>query len=773
MSPARRRHTRLIFALAGAQMLSGAAAAQQAAEPVQSANPPAAAAPAEAQPLPELEVVGKKKQAAKKKPVAQKQKPAKAVATPQAAPPPVAQEPVPEAASPGKKFDDTINAATGPVEGYVPTATTTGSKTATPITEIPQSVSVVTADRIRDQAPQALEAALRYVPGVYAEPYGFDSRGDYTTIRGTAPTQFLNGLKRGFYFYDFGKPDPFELERIEVLRGPGSMLYGQHASGGLINMISKRPQEKASGEVGVQYGSYDRRRVEFDSTGAVTDDGKWLYRVVGVAHEGDTQMDNTDNSRLLLSPSLTFRPQAGTSLTLLGHLQKDTASSSTLGFMPNSGTRVPGPSGRRIPTSTNPSNADFDKYDTENESVTVLFDHRVNDYLSVHQSARYMNFEVTQRGLYPNIYDLTGKDPANGPYLDPERRLIDRYTYATDASGDVWNSDTRAEVKANTGPVKHQILAGFDFTRYALDEAYGDGYDPTPFDLYDPDYSQPTTMPDFYLFTDSTQTARGLYLMDQMRIGPLIGIAGVRYDNVVDDEVVLGKQENSAVTKRFALIYETPFKVNPYVSYGESFDSVPASQGVFFKPVRGELMEAGVKYQPNAKTLISAAVFQLDELNRVAFGDNPAAPPRQLGATRVEGFEIEALVGVTRNFDVIASYSYTDAMIEKGDDAGTRIPFIPDHLASLWGIYKFDSGWLKGFSVGGGVRYVGEIGEDFWQTEDFTLFDAMIAYETEKWRWSLNGSNLEDEAHVASCDPRGDCFYGQRLNVTTTLTHKF
>lgn len=745
----------------------------------QESPPPAPAAKApDAASLPAIEVVGKKQGAAKKKQTAKQGKSApkaKSVVPATPSPQPQAQ---PTPPTPGQSFDNEIKAATGPVDGYVAGATATATKTATPVALTPQSISVVTADRMRDQAAYSVESALRYVPGVNAEPYGFDSRGDYTTVRGTTPTQFLDGLKRGFYFYDFGKPDPFELERIEVLRGPASNLYGQHTSGGLINMISKRPQQESQGEIGVEYGSYDRKRVEFDTTGAMSADGRWLYRLVGVAHEGETQMDFTDNSRLLLAPSLTFKPQAGTTFTVLGHLQSDTASSSTLGFFPNKGTLTPGDNGRRISTSTNPSNPDFDRYDTDNRFITVLADHRVNDVLSLHQSARYTEFELTQRGLYPDIYSESL--PFLDPYIDPAGTQVNRFIYATDAKGQIWNSDTRAELKLSTGPIKHRVLVGYDYVRYALQENYREDFDDTPFNVFDPNYTTTPPIdpnsPDFFSqITDQVQTSQGVYLQDQFRLGPLLATAGVRFDQVEDRDPSVGKDSKSATSQRYALIYETGNGFNPYVSFGQSFEPVAGQDinGAFFKPIIGEIKEIGFKYQVAPKTLISGAIYQLDEENRLSTDPTNPNFSVQLGQTRVEGFELEALVGVTSNFNLIANYAYTDAKITSGDDAGSVIFYVPEHLASFWGVYKFDSGYLKNVSIGAGVRYVGVTGEDYWEAPGVTLFDAMIAYDTDHWRWALNGSNLEDEVHIAGCDPRGDCFYGQRLNVTTSLSYKF
>jgi iron complex outermembrane recepter protein len=167
--------------------------------------------------------------------------------------------------------------ATGPVRGYLANQSGTGTKTDTPLRETPQSITVVTADRITDQGALTVQESLRYVPGVFADAYGPDSRGDYPRVRGQDPNIYLDGTRvvNTFQFNEW-RPDPYTLERIEVLRGPSSVLYGDTSTAGLLNLISKRPQPEAFNEIGVQYGSFNRKQLQMDSTGKLTKDGEWL-----------------------------------------------------------------------------------------------------------------------------------------------------------------------------------------------------------------------------------------------------------------------------------------------------------------------------------------------------------------------------------------------------------------------------------------------------------------------------------------------------------------
>ena len=151
---------------------------------------------------------------------------------------------------------------------------------------------MVTADRITDQGAPTVQESLRYVPGVFADAYGPDSRGDYPRIRGQDPNIYLDGTRVvNTYNFNEWRPDPYTLERIEVLRGPSSVLYGDTSTAGLLNLISKRPQAEAANEIGVQYGSFNRKQVQIDSTGKLTKDGEWLYRFIGVYRDSNTQTD--------------------------------------------------------------------------------------------------------------------------------------------------------------------------------------------------------------------------------------------------------------------------------------------------------------------------------------------------------------------------------------------------------------------------------------------------------------------------------------------------
>ncbi|MBR0750577.1 TonB-dependent siderophore receptor [Bradyrhizobium jicamae] len=661
--------------------------------------------------------------------------------------------------------------ATGPVHGYLANQSGTGTKTDTPLRETPQSITVVTADRVADQAASTVQETLRYVPGVFADAYGPDSRGDYPRIRGQDPNIYLDGTRvvNTFQFNEW-RPDPYTLERIEVLRGPSSVLYGDTSTAGLLNLISKRPQAESSNEIGVQYGSFNRKQMQVDSTGKLTKDGEWLYRFVGVFRDSNSQTDYVPDDRIVLAPSLTWRPTNNTSWTVLVTYQKDKTGSSTA-FLPHEGTLYPGPNGF-IPLQRFTSDPSWDRYQTETAAVSSLFEHRFNDALTIRQSMRYAHVEGIYHGMYPDVYS----NPQD-PFLDPARRTVARYIWARDTVKDSFTSDSNAELKFVSGPVQHKALFGVDYRGLGERASSGSGYDATPFDLYAPVYTG-VTPPTMAAEPDLRQSQLGLYAQDQMRLGRWLAVVGIRHDYVTNNIQGSPTENLQATTGRAGLMYELPFGLTPYVTYAQSFNPIFGSgvcaSGVC-APQRGEMVELGFKYNLMPGTAINGAIFDTIERNRLATDpDNPLLSV-QTGKVRIRGAELEVITRVTPELDLIGAYSYLDARVESGDNAGKHVETVPEHQASLWAKYRLTLLGLPGVTVGGGVRYIGQSwdGTDTIRTPDYTLFDAMIRYENGPWRFQVNATNLADKRHVTTCLARGDCFYGMGRTVLSSLTYRF
>ena len=225
-------------------------------------------------------------------------------------------------------------------------------------------------------------------------------------------------------------------------------------------------------------------------------------------------------------------------------------------------------------------------------------------------------------------------------------------------------------------------------------------------------------------------------------------------------------------------MYELPFGLTPYVTYGQSFNPIFGS-GVcasgICAPQRGEMVELGFKYNPMPGSTINGAIFDTVERNRLATDPDNALLSVQTGKVRIRGAELEVITRVTPELDLIGAYSYLDARVESGDNAGKHVETVPEHQASLWAKYRLTLLGLPGVTVGGGVRYIGRSwdGTDTIRTPDYALFDAMIRYENGPWRFQVNATNLADKRHVTTCLARGDCFFGMGRTVLSSLTYRF
>lgn len=660
-----------------------------------------------------------------------------------------------------------VERGNGPVDGYVARRSASATKTDTPIIETPQSISVITRDRIRDQGSLTIQDALRYVSGMRGEAYGIDSRGDSALVRGTSPGVFLDGLQKGVGYYNNTRTDPFTLERIEVLKGPSSMLYGQSPVGGLLNLVSKRPQAEQRSELQLQYGTFDRKQIAFDSTGPLDDEGTLLYRVIAIQRDSDTQVDHVKDNRLLFMPSLTWRPNEQFEWTLMANVQKDD-SGTTSSFLPHRGTVLSAPYGK-IDSDRFVSEPGFDEYDTEQKALTSQMSWRLDDTWTLRQNLRWQKSKVSYQTMYGYPFGL-----------NPDDRTINRVYSVSKPEVTIWTADHQAESRFDTGALQHTLLVGVDYQHSVTDEK--SAFDvTTPLDVYAPVYG--SFDPSVVSLTDVPQqrtSQKGLYVQDQIRYLKWLMTLGLRKD-WADTRVEDGdRQKDDAVTGRVGLTYLFDNGVAPYISYSESFSPIiglNADTQQSYKPLEGEQWELGVKYQPpGSNTLLTAAVFDLREQNRQIFGVTPRGD-RQAGETQVRGVELEGLVEVTPEWDLIATYTYLDSEIVEGEEGeqGNRIASVPEHMASLWSQHRFSIAGIPGFSVGAGVRYVGASwdGADNVKTPSTTLFDAMLGYAYQDWSFTLNATNLEDETYYTTCLSRGDCFTGNRRTVVATASYSF
>ncbi|HSH73104.1 MAG TPA: TonB-dependent siderophore receptor [Methylophilaceae bacterium] len=672
------------------------------------------------------------------------------------------------------------------VRGYIAKRAISATKTDTPIIEVPQSISVITADQMEDQKAESLQAALRYSAGVVADQYGDDSRGDSFAIRGLDATTYLNGLReRNTYYTETTRPDPYMLERIEILRGPSSMLYGNGGVGGIVNLVSKLPQAEAKREIGVSLGNYNRKQINADLTGPVADSDTLFYRVVMLGRDSDSAVDYAKSQRTLFAPSLTWRPNDKTSVTVLAQYQLDDGKS-TPQFFPFSSVLGGNPNGK-VSYSTFLSDPHFDRYRTESNAVGWKVEHAFNDTWTVRQNFRYTSSRNEYRSLYVNSFFGAGNpfaasDPVN-------QRVLNRYLDGLSTDSQIMRLDNNAQAKFDLGNTQHTLLMGVDYSRFRQDKNgfFGGpgspGYTGNPIDIYNPVYAPL----DFTGVTSyGQQVARqyqtGVYIQDQIKIDKRwIATLGLRRDEAKNDLEGAPAEIDKKTTGRYGLSYLLDNGWAPYVSYAESFLPVQGTtfSGALFKPQEGKQWEMGLKYMPaGSRSRFTASIYDLRDENRLTPDLLHAGSSVQQGRIRTIGVELEAAHSFANRLDVIAAYSHTDAKYDKSNtlgEKGNQVEAIPRNLASAWAIKRFAIGDTDGFRAGLGVRYIGDSYDSTNELKapDATLFDAMLGFDQGSWRYSLNASNLADKEYVSTCISRGDCWLGSRRVAIASATYSW
>ena len=672
-----------------------------------------------------------------------------------------------EASLPEVRVDAGAETATTPVIGYRAKNAVTATKTDTPLAETPQSVTVVTRDQMVDQGATNLQDALTYAAGVRSDAYGIDSRSDSFLVRGSDATIYLDGLQTysSGWYTSTARPDPYTLERLEVLRGPAGMLFGAGNAGGVVNMVSKRPQQETYREVGVQLGSFGRKQVQADLTGALTADGDWSYRLIALHRKSDTQVDYVPDDRSLVMPSLTWRPSAATSLTLQALWQKD-KTGSTSQFFPWKGTILPNINGP-LPSSRFIGEPG-DGYDTERKTFGWLFEHKFDDRWTFRQNFRASRTFNDSHYHYADSFSEPG-----GWSLDPlGQRLLGRYNGKSLAWTSMTGIDNHVEGHFDTGSVRHTLLVGAEYSRQRQDKTEGSAY--SAIDAYAPVYGigyVPVT--ELMRKPRTTQRNAGIYVQDQMKWNNWIFVAGLRHDRSTAGTAGSASETTSATSRRLGVMYTLPSGWSPYLSYTESFTPQAGTDadGRLFKPLRGEQVEAGVKYQPQGSpTSFTASAFSLKEKNRIVSDSTNPNYGRQVDATKNKGVELELKTTLARDFDLIANYTYIDV--------DHKLIDTPRNQVSVWGKYRFSIAGVPGFSAGAGVRYM----SGFRDVEgagagpyvpSVALLDLMLAYESAKWRYALNINNATDKTYFSTCLARGDCWYGARRNIVASATYRF
>lgn len=711
----------------------------------------------------------------------------------------------------------------GHVDGIVAHRSTTGTKTDSPLLTTPQSISVVTQDQIWTQGARSVAEALRYEAGVVSETRVGD-RFDNVFIRGYGGfggnanyLHFWDGLRlpRGAN-YAMPSVDPYLLERIEIARGPGSVLYGQNNLGGLVNLISKDPTPVPYHEIFTRFGNNNRIEGGFDFSGPIDPDGKLLYRLIGLGRKADADVNYTTTERYLIAPSITWRPDIDTKLTIRSSYDHD-PNSFQPNWLPALATLQKNPNGQ-IPRDFFSGHPDYNQYDRKQASVGYEFERHLNDSWTVRQNFRYMNVDSDFKALSVTGFGAAGSCGVGTPANLCIQRQITHYIENLDAIA----LDNQAETRFSTGWLQHKLLVGVDYQKSWANATFNNpSATVSPnINFLNPNYGT-ITPPALNTQTDQNRQQVGVYSQDEIKWGRLNISLGIRNDwaDASTSNVTLAsralsavaKPSDTAVTWRAGASYELDGGFAPYVSYSTSFEPVLGTDytGAPFRPTTGEQYEVGLKYQPvglNALfmasyyDLMQRNVLTIDTANRSNVNCTASAGycQTQLGGVHSKGVELSAKATLSKGFDLIASYTHVDIVTTEGTAIISTTPRLvtaslqgkvpvgaPSNTAALWLDYTMQGGPLAGFGLGGGVRYIGSSYGDNINTNAmivpaYTLVDAMLHYDLaglspqlRGWKAAVNVTNLFDKYYVSACASSNQCFVGNGRSTMGTLRYQW
>ncbi|AZT85685.1 TonB-dependent siderophore receptor [Marinobacter sp. NP-4(2019)] len=659
-------------------------------------------------------------------------------------------------------------------------ATRGATKTETPYVETPQAISVIDREEWEEKGAKSVQRAANYTPGVSTNQVGASNRYDYLILRGFSDgsinNTYLDGLKVMSDAGSFSSftIDPWFLERIEIVKGPTSVLYGQGSPGGLVALTSKKPEFQQGGEVRVTAGNNAQRSLAFDLTGPLDEEKRVAYRLTGITSASDTQFDHVEEERHAIAPSLTWDMTDDTSLTLLAYLQKDPEGGYHSG-LPYEGT-VESRNGQKIDNTFFEGEPDYDKFKRDMYMVGYELDHRFNNTWSARQNLRYLESDVELKQVY-----------AFGWATDTE---LMRFFSGADEDLEALTVDNQLQADFFTGAVDHTVLVGLDYQQRENDVVWPSGAFPN-IDAFNPVYgAEPTALyPPVRNLREQKQT--GVYLQDQLAMGGWRLTLGGRHDwveidNTNRDSGVVTTLDDTQFSGRAGLLYLFDNGIAPYVSYSTSFSpsAFTDENGDLLDPSEGQQIETGLKYQPaGTRDQYTASLFRIKQEN-LATKLPQETFYRGIGEIQSQGVELEAKAQITNNLNVQAGYAYTDVTFEKSEAyrQGNTASQVPEHQLTLWTGYRFNDGVLNGANAGLGIRYAADIYADDANTKkvpDYTLVDLALGYDLGKVglkgvSTQLNVHNLLDKEYVASCyNSLEFCYFGAERNITASVSYRF
>jgi iron complex outermembrane receptor protein len=609
-----------------------------------------------------------------------------------------------------------------------------------PLRDIPASVKVIPRAVIDEQQALRLDQALRNVPGVIFTDGG---EGTNFTSRGFGLTMLRDGFRRTeFTEGDVNRADQdtFNIDRIEVVKGPASALFGRSNAGGLVNIVTKRPQPAPLGTLAVTAGSFDLRRATIDVGGALHASQGFAGRVNAAYEESNSFRDFVDSRREMAAPSFTWRIDHTLSVTLFGESISVTETPDV--GLPRQGNRiVPG-----LPFSRFLGEPSTDRTKADVNEARLLIEKQAGNWL-----LRAALLKGTIEGS--DFFTRGGALQADGRTLT--RTIIDSVFDSNDEMAQL-----EAIGKLDFAGITHRLTVGVDAGTRKTDSVFNSA-PAQPIDIFDPVYGRTGPTGPFSRFRQVLkQEALGAFVHDNLRLSEHWKLAvGLRFDRFRQGPAAghpgnLPDREYERASPRAGIVFQPVPYVSWYAAYDRSFQTPNGfplqADGTPLGPQKSILKETGVKTEwLDGRVVASTAIYRITRTN-VGTPDlqNPGFQIA-IGEQESEGFELDLSGEVLPGWKVLGAYGYTDAHITRANDRtqGRIPPNVPRHALSLWTSYELQSGDLRGLGFGAGAYYLSERQGDAnntFQVPGYTRMDAALFYKAKAWTARLNAYNMAD-----------------------------
>lgn len=639
--------------------------------------------------------------------------------------------------------------ANGPVHGYRAKKGATGTKTDVPLMLTPVSVQVVTREVMDDQQVLTISDAIKNVSGVYTRQGPDGNTMDAFTIRGFQVASYGSTYLDGVKDFSRAPKETAGLERVEVLKGPAAIMYGRIEPGGMINRVSKTPQSEQLTKVQQQVGTDNYLRTTLDSTGKLTIDAEWLYRVNIAVEDSDGFKDYTDNNRLYVAPQIEWRPSEATFVrTGVEYTKNDRSWAQTYGTIGNANGPVDIPISRNL-------HAKGEGYSDDSWLWHLTWSHDFNESWQLQQRVSYVDRDSVARGSLLSAADLAGNYTRTYWGWDDENTTV--ASTNIDLTG-----------KFETGPLHHTLLAGIDYYWEDYDSGgWATGGTAAIGNVYSPDNISRPYASNYSVATYwYKNTNKGAYLQDQIALFDerLQILIGARYDDAdykTKFATTLNEAIDEALTWRGGVLYQIIPEVSVYASYVEGFGASNTSSTQKFDPQTSHQTEVGVKVELSPDIGFTVAAFELVKDNLTMADPNDITRTILAGEATSKGVEFDLTGQITPNWNAIFNYAYTDVKFTRSDRfQDNRLHSVPRHGAGLWTTYRFGD---TGLQIGGGANYLSDrIGIQRgsnpalypYTLDAYTLLSAMIGYDFNvsgiPVRAQINVSNATDKEYFPS-----------------------